>query len=144
MISKATLLAKGMKIASRHPGSKKPTVAKDFPKGMEIFAESMAKKFVLYVAERIKHNYKIPMLGIEVTRGELLRSIEQEESIVTISGGSVKEYKYHEIWRYFEYGRMDWGVIPDPIIKKIFIEFKEIYEQELTNHLAEKRNSTKK
>jgi hypothetical protein len=137
-MNKAAIISRGMKVASSHPKAKAPNVAKDFPKGMELFAESMAVYFVKYVTERVEEEYKIPLLGITLSKGELLRSVEQKESVVTITNGRIQDVKYREIWRYFEYGRMDKGVIPDPILKKIFLEFRPVYKEALKKHIKSK------
>ena len=139
MISKGAIIKMGYDKAVKHPKAKSPNVAKDFKTGMEKFAEFMAIEFVKYVAERMEENYLLPVLGIEMTKQELLNTITRKDQVVTIIKGKTKEFSYWEIWRYFEYGRMDSGVIADPVLKKIFIEFKPLYTEALKKELQKKK-----
>lgn len=139
MISKGAIMKMGYDKAVKHPKAKSPNVAKDFKTGMEQFAEKMALEFVNYVTERMDENYELPVLGITMTKQELKNTITRKEKVVTILKGKTKEYSYWEIWRYFEYGRMDQGVIADPVLKKIFIEFKPLYVEALKKELKKKK-----
>lgn len=139
MISKGAIMKMGYDKSVKHPKAKSPNVAKDFKTGMEQFAEKMALEFVNYVTERMEENYELPVLGITMTKQELKNTITRKEKVVTILKDKTKEYSYWEIWRYFEYGRMDQGVIADPVLKKIFIEFKPIYVEALKKELKKKK-----
>lgn len=138
MISKASIQKKGYDLAIKNSKAKSPNVQKDFKNGMEKFAEHMAGEFVRYIADRMEENYELPVLGITMTKKELLNTISKKEKVVTIFKGKTKEFSYWEIWRYFEYGRMDQGVIADPVLKKIFIEFKPLYVEALKKELKKK------
>lgn len=138
MISKAKIMKMGYDKAGKHPKAKSPNVAKDLKTGMEQFAESMAVEFVKFVAEKMEESYELPVLGITMTKQELLNTISKKESVVTIFKGKTKEFSYWEIWSYFEYGRMDQGVIADPVLKKIFLEFKPLYIEALKKELKKK------
>lgn len=138
-ISESSIVSRGLKIAHSNTKAKSPDISKDFQKGMILFAEKMAVEFVKYVAERTEEKYLVPVLGISMTKTELLNTISQKDSIVTINKGKKEEFSYWEIWRYFEYGRMDQGVIADPILKRIFIEFRPVYIESLKKELQKKK-----
>lgn len=114
-------------------------VPTNFKKGMPNFAEVMATEFLKSVAHKVEPNYVIELLGIEMTGEELTDTIAQNGSVVKITNGRKEKYHFQEIWNYFEYGRLDSGITPDPILKKIFIEFKPVYVESLKRELTKKR-----
>lgn len=139
MISMAGMLAKGMAKAKSHSKAKAVPVDKNMKKGMALFAEKMAIEFVNFLHERTEPGYQLEVLGIEISKNALLRSVERKEAIVTIQNSKYKTIPYWEIWRYFEYGRMDQGILPDPVLKKVFIDFRPIYIESLKKELTKGR-----
>lgn len=138
-ISMSAMTNSGNKIAKANSKAKLSKVPKNFDKGMELFAERMARTFVEFASSKMEPNYEVKLLGLTVTNRDLIRSIQQKDSIVTILNGKHEEIHYWELWRYFEYGRLDKGIHPDPILKKLFLEFAPIWKGSLEKELTKDR-----
>lgn len=112
-------------------------------KGMGQFAEASAKQFIEYINLKLRPEYEVELLGIKITAGELYDTLQRKGKIVSVKSGKTKEYTYQDIWNYFEYGRLDLGVTPDPVLSKLFKEFKPIYEESLKHELTKHRKKAR-
>ena len=120
----------GMQKASQRPGKPAFTV-KDFLDGKKKREEEIAENFVEYGKAYYKKNTpdftavqdKLSITKISPTK--MIEAIHQKGKIVFVAPGFViGEYTYQEIWTILEFGRMDIGIQPQPILRACFDSYK--------------------
>ena len=136
----ARALTIGTRIASKR--GKKPTMnGKKFKEGMEQFGERAARGFIQFIEDRMDSNYTIDFIGVTFTKRQLIDILYQRKSMILTKRGEFEdiEISYSEIWYFFEYGRLDKGILPKPVLNKLYKEYKELYVKALKKELTHKR-----
>lgn len=114
----------------------------DFLQDIQLTSEEITHKFIDFVNKKYSsHNYeKISnFVGEAVNKEELIGAVHSNGHIVFIkSSTQIGSYTYEELAHIIEFGRKDKGLLPDPIIRTAFIEFKKEYRKSIKEMLVKK------
>lgn len=128
-------------------GVKPRFTVKDFLSGISSFESRMASEFVSYVKTKLsKEEYSFDVIeklygnGDSVVTDKMIRAIHHKDSLVFFEKGvALGEVTYAELFQMLEHGRKDLGILPQPIFRKAFEDFRPIYKQSLKNFLIGKK-----
>lgn len=119
--------------------------SKDFLDGLSVFKRSVANEFLMFVKNKIENNhYDFSVVvenitGSQITNSDLSQSLVSDSGYVfTKNGTFVNKISTNELIQIFEKGRTDKGILPQPVIRKAFEEFRPIYRERFNNFLKGK------
>lgn len=142
VLKAASAIALGTRKANKFKSkSRKPALTgKYLKKGMDIFSKDMSSAFKDYLYDKLENNYRIDVLDLEITKKELIDSAVVRDNTAVPKVGNFKNIPYREIWSFFEYGRMDKGVLPNRVLTEMFNEFYEVWKESLKEELENEKN----
>lgn len=123
--------------------------AQDFVNGIADFENRMADSFFFYVRDQFKKK-NVAFQAIEKKYGdgendtinteELINSFRKQDQVVFVQDGkAIGELTYSDVFRILERGQHDLGIKPQPVLQKVFDDFRPIYKTALKNFLLGKK-----
>lgn len=129
------------------PKSKPKFTEKDFVRGADIFGKQTAEHFLEFLKLKYinkQYDFKAieQMLHMEkehISPAELVTHIDAKNHIVFIKEGNViDQVTYKELFTILEFGRKDKGIMPSPVLRPAFDEYRPIYRERVRSFLLGK------
>jgi len=119
----------------------------DFLKGVSLFEQRMAETFLTFVQDKFKKGEysftaieKVYGNGDTIDKEDLQRKVKRRGKVVFIENGiAIGELSYAEVFKILDHGRKDLGILPQPLIKQVFEDFRPEYKLNLKNFLLGKK-----
>ena len=144
-MSVASLKKLGMQKAAQHPGKPAFTV-KEFLDGKKKREAEIADDFIKYVQEYYKKNepdftnIQDKLAITTINPKKVITALKKKGKLVFVGPGFViGEYTYKEIWSILEFGRMDVGIMPQPILRACFDSYKPHFNKMVKEFLKGKQ-----
>jgi hypothetical protein len=120
----------------------------DFVAGIRDFENRMADSFFFYLQDQFKKK-QLSFEAIEkvhaapgevVDESKLFDSVKRSNNLVFIQDGkAIGELSYSDVFKILDRGQHDLGILPQPILKTAFDDFRPVYKLALKNFLLGKK-----
>ena len=122
---------------------------KDFKDGIKFFETNIAHNFVVYVQDAFREK-KIDFTLIEqellpggkkIDQRKFAEGLTAEKGVVFVQDKQfIEQYTFREIMWILEKGRKDKQILPHPVLRQLFDEYRPIYKLALRNFLLGKKD----
>ena len=129
----------------RKPKVNPKLTVKQFKIDMGVFAKLAAEEFLARCIRKYEKADSIiqvtnQLLNTKVTTKDLEEQITVKDYLVFVKDGVIiDQITYKEFVSVMEYGRIDKGILPNPILRETFLDFKKDYKKAVANFLLGKR-----